>query len=531
MIPCDFVFLIMNCKKYKAKADLQKKTWLPFIENIPNMKYFHVIGDSNKCAGKKFCFDHNNKILYTNTKDDYNSLPSKVIASFQAIKETFEYKYVFKTDDDQHLKAEKHKFIHTMVSLLKTEKYYYGGYPVKVPTHISRYYRVHDELPRNVVLEECTYCNGRFYFLHKDALNNVLSKPIDIESRYIEDHMIGHYLDNQYKQKHVFLEIKSHTIFTDSEKEINATYKFQDISEIVIGSEGMGRWGDLILNILLKHLGYNSIIYKNTLDCNFVVSSHFFNDENKWNNKPKPYVYWSGESYTPKSNIHETMNLYILTVLEKSINAIYIPFFVFSNHLFKKRKYVNKKRPFLIAYCYTNKVHERERLFNAFVERTNTDICHSLGRCYGNYPQTNRRVPENWKSEKLIDSYKNYTFVLAMENKCKSGYVTEKIVNAFYSGSIPIYWGSSNINEFFNRDAFINVNDFNSFSECIDYVLSLNDVQIQEMTSVPFLKENNDIINMIKGENNDKNQTLHIYAEKLKNTISQSHINIHKITK
>ena len=52
---------------------------------------------------------------------------------------------------------------------------------------------------------------------------------------------------------------------------------------------------------------------------------------------------------------------------------------------------------------------------------------------------------------------------------------TEKIVNAFYSGSIPVYWGSENIGEFFNKKAFINVNDFESIEKCIDYIFNLSD--------------------------------------------------------
>ena len=52
-------------------------------------------------------------ISRVNTKDDYISLPSKVIAAFGAIRQTFKFKYVFKTDDDQDLINEK--FFDTIV--------------------------------------------------------------------------------------------------------------------------------------------------------------------------------------------------------------------------------------------------------------------------------------------------------------------------------------------------------------------------------------------------------------------------------
>ena len=45
---------------------------------------------------------------------------------------------------------------------------------------------------------------------------------------------------------------------------------------------------------------------------------------------------------------------------------------------------------------------------------------------------------------------KHIKLSIPMENQKGDGYITEKILNAFTSGAIPIYWGSSNINQFFN---------------------------------------------------------------------------------
>ena len=39
-------------------------------------------------------FDFNNSILYVKTNDDYVSLPKKVIAAYEAIHETYIYKYI-----------------------------------------------------------------------------------------------------------------------------------------------------------------------------------------------------------------------------------------------------------------------------------------------------------------------------------------------------------------------------------------------------------------------------------------------------
>ena len=38
-----------------------------------------------------------------------------------------------------------------------------------------------------------------------------------------------------------------------------------------------------------------------------------------------------------------------------------------------------------------------------------------------------------------------FRFAMAFENANVSGYVTEKIVNAFLAGAIPIYWGHPDV--------------------------------------------------------------------------------------
>lgn len=54
---------------------------------------------------------------------------------------------------------------------------------------------------------------------------------------------------------------------------------------------------------------------------------------------------------------------------------------------------------------------------------------------------------------------KSYKFNLSFENSEYSGYVTEKIMDAFMSDVIPIYWGGNNIHSEFNSKSFINVHE------------------------------------------------------------------------
>lgn len=67
-----------------------------------------------------------------------------------------------------------------------------------------------------------------------------------------------------------------------------------------------------------------------------------------------------------------------------------------------------------------------------------------------------------------------YKFDLSVENSNTCGYVTEKIVQAWAAGCIPVYWGSSGaIKQEFNKAAFIDCNDFSTVSDVAEYLMEL----------------------------------------------------------
>jgi hypothetical protein len=208
----DFILLIMNCKKYEKKAQFQKRTWLPKIPAF--LKYFHVIGEQE--LETEYKFDNENNILYVKTCDDYNSLPDKVITSYNAIYETFNFKYLFKTDDDQILVNPK--FFDMVLGLIQKTipTLHYGGYVVDVPLpYLSQYYKIHPELPRHLPILQTKYCSGRFYFLSKPAISNLLSKRERINKEFLEDYAIGYNLDSYYKAN--ILNLATNKFFTDIE--------------------------------------------------------------------------------------------------------------------------------------------------------------------------------------------------------------------------------------------------------------------------------------------------------------------------
>ena len=61
--------------------------------------------------------------------------------------------------------------------------------------------------------------------------------------------------------------------------------------------------------------------------------------------------------------------------------------------------------------------------------------------------------------ENKIDGLKDYCFSFAIENDTYPNMFTEKIVDCFMAGTIPIYLGMKNIGDFFNKDGIIIVDD------------------------------------------------------------------------
>lgn len=212
----DFILLILNCKSYKHKAIKQRNTWLKSLP--PFLKYYHVIGDER--LNVPFVFDNVDNILFVKTKDDYISLPHKVISAFKAVKETFNYKYIFKTDDDQRLL--KGDFFNLLANTLSEKKLitsdpnkiHYGGKAFNIGTHSSTYHLEHRELPSNIILHKTIYCTGRFYFISKEAVDNLLLKADNFKKEYFEDYSVGYYLSPEFKKN--ILSMDTGKFFSDN---------------------------------------------------------------------------------------------------------------------------------------------------------------------------------------------------------------------------------------------------------------------------------------------------------------------------
>lgn len=69
-----------------------------------------------------------------------------------------------------------------------------------------------------------------------------------------------------------------------------------------------------------------------------------------------------------------------------------------------------------------------------------------------------------------------YRFNLAYENIMGiNGYVTEKIFDSFYGGSVPVYWGASNIEYYVPKDCFVDRRAFGSNEELYQFLKNMSE--------------------------------------------------------
>lgn len=85
---------------------------------------------------------------------------------------------------------------------------------------------------------------------------------------------------------------------------------------------------------------------------------------------------------------------------------------------------------------------------------------------------------------------KQFKFSIAYENDLYPGYVTEKIVESFLTGTIPIYKGLFNLEgeSIFNKKAFFNALDYETDVELARKLLDFTDEEYLKMYSEPLLR-------------------------------------------
>jgi hypothetical protein len=74
-----------------------------------------------------------------------------------------------------------------------------------------------------------------------------------------------------------------------------------------------------------------------------------------------------------------------------------------------------------------------------------------------------------------------YHFALCFENMAMNGYITEKIFDCLYAGTIPIYLGAKDISDLIPEDVYIDCRKFSTWRDLHDKMVGMSDTEIQSM--------------------------------------------------
>ena len=205
-----------------------------------------------------------------------------------------------------------------------------------------------------------------------------------------------------------------------------------------------------------------------------------------------PYLSFYPEKYKIKYSRYRASGYPLhqfLTVKETGDNLSYIPFIAYSKEnynflLSTTNNNLSFDKPRDIVYVFRHCVKIRDDLVK-FMMNSSLSV-DSYGKCLNNKPEG---IPGSYNDLKAL--YNQYKFTISMEHFKKPGYITEKIINSFEANSIPTYWGDHSINDFFNKDSYINVDDFTSYNELQSFLekLSKDESKLSAIINAPKLTD------------------------------------------
>lgn len=204
-------------------------------------------------------------------------------------------------------------------------------------------------------------------------------------------------------------------------------------------------------------------------------------------------IMYSGENYVPDYNLVDySVCSYPISFSDRNF---YLPASLFGydekrmsienrKNCFDKRVLKTKTKFANLIASYDSENNYRSKLFN---ELSKYKFVDSPGKFMKNCDDQ-VRFQDNTK----IEFQKKCKFSLCVESAINNGFNTEKIMDAFYSETIPIYYGDPEIKKIFNPKAFVNVADYETIEDVVKRVIEIDnddDLYLQMLNEPIFNEE------------------------------------------
>jgi hypothetical protein len=220
------------------------------------------------------------------------------------------------------------------------------------------------------------------------------------------------------------------------------------------------------------------------------------------------------ENFCSKERL-ETLSMYscVLCGERNHKNVVNVPLFIpyihcnnFIEKLENSIKISKVPEKDICIIVSNSKAKDRNFFFEKLEEHFKVDYA-------GNYKNNIERIKAEYNTKEFQEFVSKYKFIISMDNSKDDTYITEKITHGFLAGNIPIYWGSSYVNNYFNINRFINVEnmDDETIQKAIDKIKLLMNNKDE------YLKMVNQ--NIFPNNNNKISRTLEEIAKDIQNTI------------
>jgi hypothetical protein len=208
-----------------------------------------------------------------------------------------------------------------------------------------------------------------------------------------------------------------------------------------------------------------------------------------------PRVFYSVENYPIPKHLFK----YTLTYHKDSKsnfrfnNFFYYPFFheITNNRLSDEYLYLrNRKKDKHINFIYSNSKGKMRNDFYKFLsEHYEIDSYGKHQNNMGPLPSVRKDMYSGVMQKNILLS--QYKFTIAFENSLGLNYISEKIWQPLAVNSIPIYWGSPAIFDFFNRKKIIYISSKSEFGGALKKIKEINSSEslYQDFLNEPIFKD------------------------------------------
>ena len=156
---------------------------------------------------------------------------------------------------------------------------------------------------------------------------------------------------------------------------------------------------------------------------------------------------------------------------------LFIPYIYTNNFVDELQKpcFVSKFPKYDVCVIISNPSGKTRTEFTNLLEK-HFNVCYA-GNFKNNIGGT---IASPYNTKEFRNFISQFKFMVSMENSREDTYISEKIINPLYAGIIPIYWGSTHIYDYINKDRILCVEQNLDTNEMMQIILKMKHIANNE---------------------------------------------------